>query len=433
VPPQKYASAPVVALNLMTIDLLCEVQIWGQRVGALIEEEGQVAFEYAPEFLDSGLEISPFELPLRPGVFTHNDRSEAFQGLQGIFADSLPDKFGNAIIERYFQETRDTARHELSPLQKLLYIGSRSMGALEYLPPMEDQQPKACESLEISRLVQEARQVIQGDLQVASAEIMQVGVSAGGQYPKAVIAWNEQSNDVISGLLECPEGYSQWIIKFDGAQGESQEFGKLEYAYTQMARDAGISIGETHLLHENGRHHFMVKRFDRLNNGQRLHMASLCGLLQKDFNIPRLLDYEDYLRTAQALAAPNADMEQAFRRMVFNVIARNQDDHTKNFSFLMDQQGRWQLSPAYDLTFACGNHFTALHQMTVNGKDKDITHEDFVVLGEKFSIPDYNTIIDHISDAVRAWPDYAGQAQVSASFTREIAALHKTHLCKKEK
>ena len=412
----------------MTIELICEVQLWGQRVGALVEEEGQVIFEYAPEFLDSGLEISPFELPLRPGVFAQNDRSETFQGLQGIFADSLPDKFGNAIIERYFQETSDTARHELSSLQKLLYIGSRSMGALEYLPPMEGVQPKARESLEISRLVQEARQVIQGELEVASAEIMQVGVSAGGQYPKAVIAWNQQTNDVVSGLQECPEGYCQWMIKFDGAQGEPQEFGKLEYAYALMAKDAGIQMGETHMLSENGRHHFMVKRFDRLENGQRLHMASLCGLLQKDFNIPRLLDYEDYLRSTQALAAPNADMEQAFRRMVFNVIARNQDDHTKNFSFLMDTQGRWQLSPAYDLTFACGNRFTAAHQMTINGKDRDVSREDFAALGEKFSIPDYQAIIDHVSTTVGAWSEYAGQAEISAVFTREIGGLHKTSL-----
>ena len=413
----------------MTLDLICEVQLWEQRVGALVEEAGQVIFEYAPEFLDSGLEISPFELPLRPGVFAQNDRSETFQGLQGIFADSLPDKFGNAIIERYFQETSDTARHELSSLQKLLYIGSRSMGALQYLPPMEGVQSKASESLEISRLVQEARQVIQGELEVASAEIMQVGVSAGGQYPKAVIAWNQQTNDVVSGLQECPEGYSQWIIKFDGAQGElPQEFGKLEYAYALMAKDAGIRMGETHMLSENGRHHFMVKRFDRLENGQRLHMASLCGLLQKDFNIPRLLDYEDYLRATQALAAPNADMEQAFRRMVFNVIARNQDDHTKNFSFLMDTQGRWQLSPAYDLTFACGNRFTAAHQMTINGKDRDISREDFAVLGEKFSIPDYQAIIDHVSSTVGAWSEYAGQAEISAAFTREIGSLHKTSL-----
>jgi len=409
----------------MTVDIVCEVQIWGQRVGALIEEEGQVVFEYASDFLTSGLEISPFELPLRAGVFVHRDRSEAFQGLQGVFADSLPDKFGNAIIERYFQEARDTARHDLSPLQKLLYIGSRSMGALEYLPPMEEIQPKARESLEISRLVQEARQVIQGDLEIASAEIMQVGVSAGGQYPKAVIAWNEQTNDVISGLLECPEGYSQWLIKFDGAKGEPEEFGKLEFAYSQMAKDAGIRVSDSHLLKENGRCHFMVRRFDRLDNGQRLHMASLCGLLQKDFNVPRLLDYEDYLRTTQALAAPNADMEEAYRRMVFNVVARNQDDHTKNFSFLMDQQGRWQLSPAYDLTFACGNRFTASHQMTINGKDREVTREDFAILGEKFSIPDYTSIIDHICDTVSAWSDYAGQAEISSSFTQEIKQLHR--------
>ncbi|MDT8385032.1 MAG: type II toxin-antitoxin system HipA family toxin [Gammaproteobacteria bacterium] len=412
----------------MSIDLVCEVRLWGQRVGALIEEQGQVIFEYDAAFLGSGLEISPFELPLRPGVFTRNDRSEAFQGLQGIFADSLPDKFGNAIIERYFRTTADTARHRLSVLQKLLYIGSRSMGALEYLPPIGDIRPRTRESLEIARLVQEARQVIEGELEVASAEIMQVGVSAGGQYPKAVIAWNPQTNHVVSGLRDCPQGYRQWIIKFDGTQGEPQPFGKLEYAYAQMARDAGIRMAETHLLAENGRHHFMVRRFDRTDTGQRLHMASLCGLLQKDFNIPRLLDYEDYLRVTQALAAPSADREQAFRRMVFNVIARNQDDHTKNFSFLMDTRGRWQLSPAYDLTFACGQRFTASHQMTVNGKDRDIRREDLAALGEKFAIPDYPGVIDQVIEVVRAWPDYAAQASMPTAFSREIGELHQTSL-----
>jgi len=409
----------------MTQELVCEVQMWGRRVGALAEADGKISFQYDPAFISTGHSISPFEIPLSPRIFTYPNRDPAFQGLLGIFADSLPDKFGNAIIEQYFRNKLGSHRYELSPLQKLLYVGQRAVGALEYLPAEQVDNARIQTPLEIAQLVDEARHVIQGDLEVKSSDIMQVGVSAGGQYPKAVIAWNPQTNDVISGLGECPSGYQLWMIKFDGAQGEPQEFGKLEYAYSLMAKAAGIDMAQTHLLQENGRHHFMVRRFDRLPDGRKLHMASLCGLLHKDFNIPRLMDYEDYLRASLALTQSHQEQQKAYRRMVFNVVTRNQDDHTKNFSYLMDHSGRWQLSPAYDLTFAYGNHFTARHQMTVNAKDDHFTRDDLLALATKLTIKNANTIIDEVVTAATAWPDFANQAFLSKTFAKSIGTTHR--------
>ena len=409
----------------MAIDLVCEVQIWGQRIGALAEANGVISFEYDPQFISSGLELSPFEMPLTNRIYTHANRDPAFQGLMGIFADSLPDKFGNAIIEHYFRNKTGAQPYALSPIQKLMYVGRRATGALEYLPPEQEINDKAQLPLEIAHLVREARQVIQGDLHVKSADIMQVGVSAGGQYPKAVIAWNPDSNDVISGLGQCPEGYQQWIIKFDGTQDESQEFGKLEYAYSLMAQDAGIDMAPTFLLSENGRHHYMVQRFDRLPDNDKLHMASLCGLLHKDFNIPRLLDYEDFLRATLALTSSHAEQLKAYRRMVFNVVSRNQDDHTKNFAFLMDRNGQWRLSPAFDVTYAHGNHFTARHQMTINGKDDQILRDDLLLLAEKLDVKGAVQCINEVTEAVQSWHDFANQAGLSKSLQEYISEKHR--------
>lgn len=407
-------------------DLVCEVRIWNQRVGALAEDGGAISFEYDPQFLGSGLELSPFEMPLANRIYTHMNRDVAFQGLMGVFADSLPDKFGNAIIEQYFRNKSGIQAYELSPIQKLLYVGKRATGALEYLPAEEQPQDNALLPLEIATLVKEARQVIQGDLHVKSSDIMQVGVSAGGQYPKAVIAWNRQTNDVISGLGQHPpEGYEQWIIKFDGTQDESQEFGRLEYAYSLMARAGGIDMAETVLLEENQRAHFMVKRFDRTSDNTKLHMTSLCGLLHKDYNSPRLLDYEDFLRATLALTGSRAEQLKAYRRMVFNVISRNQDDHTKNFAYLMDQNGQWQLSPAFDLTFAHGNHFTARHQMTINGRDDQITQDDLLKLAEKLDINKAEECINEVKNAVKDWQSFASKAGLSRTFTDFIADKHR--------
>ena len=407
-------------------DLVCEVRIWGQRVGALAEDAGTISFEYDPQFLGSGLELSPFEMPLSNRIYTHLNRDLAFQGLMGVFADSLPDKFGNAIIEQYFRNKSGIQAYELSPIQKLLYVGKRATGALEYLPAEEPDNDNVLLPLEIANLVKEARELIQGDLHVKSADIMQVGVSAGGQYPKAVIAWNRETNDVISGLGQHPpEGYQQWIIKFDGTQDEPQEFGKLEYAYSLMAKAAGIDMAETFLLQENNRSHFMVKRFDRTPEGNKLHMISLCGLLHKDYNAPRLLDYEDFLRATLALTNSRAEQLKAFRRMVFNVISRNQDDHTKNFAYLMNDNGQWVLSPAFDLTYAHGNHFTARHQMTINGKDDRISRDDLLRLADKLNIDDAGQYIEEVKNAVQDWESFASQASLSKTFSDFIREKHR--------
>ena len=410
----------------MAADLVCEVRIWDQRVGALAEDSGAISFEYDPQFLASGLELSPFEMPLANRIYTHLNRDVAFQGLMGVFADSLPDKFGNAIIEQYFRNKSGIQAYELSPIQKLLYVGKRATGALEYLPAEEQSNDNSLLPLEIANLVNEARQLIQGDLHVKSADIMQVGVSAGGQYPKAVIAWNPQTNDVISGLGQHqPEGYQQWIIKFDGTQDEVQEFGKLEYAYSLMAKAAGIDMADTFLLEENNRAHFMVKRFDRTQQNNKLHMTSLCGLLHKDYNAPRLLDYEDFLRATLALTNSRAEQLKAYRRMVFNVISRNQDDHTKNFAYLMDNTGQWVLSPAFDLTYAHGNNFTARHQMTINGKDVEISRDDLLRLADKLDIDDAEECIDEVKEAVSNWRSFANHAKLSKPFTDLITEKHR--------
>jgi len=412
----------------MADDLICEVRLWNQRVGALAEENGTISFEYDPQFIGSGLEISPFEMPLSNRIYTHRNRDVAFQGLMGVFADSLPDKFGNAVIEQYFRNKSGIQAYELSAIQKLLYVGKRATGALEYLPAESTANENVMLPLEIANLVKEARQLIQGDLHVKSADIMQVGVSAGGQYPKAVIAWNPETNDVISGLgQQPPAGYQLWIIKFDGTQDEPQEFGKLEYAYSLMAKAAGIDMANTFLLHENNRAHFMVQRFDRTGaeHNVKLHMTSLCGLLHKDYNAPRLLDYEDFLRATLALTNSRAEQLKAYRRMIFNVLARNQDDHTKNFAYLMDSSGQWTLSPAFDLTYAHGNHFTARHQMTVNGKDDLITRDDLVRLADKLNIEAAEECIREVNDAITDWQTFADQAGLSTNFRDFIAEKHR--------
>jgi len=410
----------------MATELICEVRIWNQRVGALAEDAGTISFEYDPQFLATGLELSPFEMPLSNRIYTHLNRDLAFQGLMGVFADSLPDKFGNAIIEQYFRNKSGLQSYELSPIQKLLYVGKRATGALEYLPAEEQDSDDVLLPLEIANLVKEARELIQGDLHVKSADIMQVGVSAGGQYPKAVIAWNPQTNDVISGLGQRPpEGYQQWIIKFDGTEDKPEEFGKLEYAYSLMAKAAGIDMANTFLLHENDRAHFMVQRFDRTKQNNKLHMTSLCGLLHKDYNAPRLLDYEDFLRATLALTNSHAEQLKAYRRMVFNVISRNQDDHTKNFAYLMDNTGQWTLSPAFDLTYAHGNHFTARHQMTINGRDDEISRDDLCRLADKLDINDAEECINEVKEAVLNWKNFASEAKLSKSFADFIAEKHR--------
>jgi serine/threonine-protein kinase HipA len=401
-----------------------EVRIWGLLVGAVAEtEDGEVTFEYDADFRRHGLELSPVMVPLStegPITFPELHRFEAFQGLPGVLADALPDRFGNAVIRKYFSD-RGRPGDAMRPVQKLLYIGERAMGALEFHPPMTVRRAAERESLEIAELVEQARVVIEGRPSVSIPEMMRVGASAGGARAKALILWNRATNEVRSGFAMPHEGDEHWMIKFDGV-GELGEpdstpkpFNRIEHVYSRIARDVGITMPETQLLEERGFGHLLVKRFDR-SERRRLHLHSLGGIHHIDYNSPGLFSYEQFLRTILVLGLDYRFLEEAYRRSVFNIVAVNQDDHVKNFSFLMDKQGSWRLSPAYDLTFARGAGYTRHHQMTLNGKRDDFTREDLLQLGSVFGIKrNGNDVIDEVVEGMSSWEDYAQEVNVPAA------------------
>ncbi|MGH8078135.1 MAG: type II toxin-antitoxin system HipA family toxin, partial [Lysobacter sp.] len=308
----------------------CEVALWGEPVGYLADTgRGQIAFEYSDAFLRGGLEISPIKMPLRAGqVYVNADDPQAFDGLPGVFADSLPDLYGKKVVRKYFEDKYPGRNSFTSIVQHLMYIGSRGIGALEYLPA-EETGLSSRESLEVAYLVEQARRVVQGDINTHIGAIMQSYATAGGQRPKAVIGWNRQTNEIRAGIPPIPDGFENWIIKFDGAEAEPQDYGRIEHAYARMAASAGITVPATDLIVENGRAHFLTRRFDN-NDGQRLHMHSLGGLMHADYNKPRLVDYTEFLAVVMALTKDHSQVTEGFRRMAFNVIARNQDDHVKN-------------------------------------------------------------------------------------------------------
>ncbi len=402
---------------------LAEVLLWGRRVGAAAEtQDGQVVFEYDPEFRRSGLEISPRRLPLStkgPQAFPALARLEAFEGLPGVLADSLPDRFGNAIIEKYFSD-RGRAGDRLGPVQKLLYVGSRAMGALEYRPAVRiPRKAREDEALEIASLVEAARRVVEGRTEVAVPEIMRLGSSAGGARAKAVIMWNRESDEVRSAFAPKRRGDEEWLIKFDGVgeigdpNPKPQPYNRIEYAYSRLAGAAGIEMAETRLMEEREYAHFMTRRFDRTDDGGRLHLHTLGGMEHVDYNVPGLYSYEQYFRLVLALGLGYPALEQAYRRACFNLLAVNQDDHVKNFSFLMDDRGQWRLSPAYDLTFVRGRNFTRDHQMSFAGKRNDFSPRDLVEVGARFDLNrDGRDVVEEVAGALQQWPDFARAADV---------------------
>ncbi len=409
-----------------------EIWLWGRFVGAVAETaDGHVAFEYDPGFQEQRLEISPIELPLStrgPTTFPELIRLAAFEGLPGVLADALPDRFGNAVIKRYFSD-RGRPEDALRPVQKLLYIGDRAMGALEFRPPVTVSRPAERESLEIAELVRQARVVIEGRTEVSIPEMMRVGASAGGARPKALILWNRATNEVRSGFAPQQPGDEHWIIKFDavGELGQPdaapKPHNRIEYVYSRLARDAGIEMPQTELLEQGDNGHFLVKRFDRVGHG-RLHLHSLGGLHHVDYNTPGLLSYEQFLRTVLTLGLDYPALEQAYRRAVFNIVGVNQDDHVKNISFLMDEQGDWRLAPAYDLTFARGQRYTKLHQMSLNHKRDEFTRDDLLALGSKMGIKrDGREVIDEVVQAMSRWQRYAKAALIPQDRTESIGSL----------
>jgi len=397
-------------------------------------------FEYDPAFIRRNLQVSPIALPLQSGIFSFpNLNPDTFHGLPGLLADVLPDRFGNRIIDVWLARQGRSAA-DFSPVERLCYMGSRGMGALEFKPALGPQARKAV-PIEVAELTQLASDILQHrthwavNLKGAKAQalntIIRVGTSAGGNRAKAVIAWNPRTQEMLSGQIAAPEGFEHWILKFDGVNdevlGDPQGFGRVEYAYSKMAQAAGISMMPCRLLEEGGRAHFMTRRFDRSDAGEKVHMQSLCALAHYDFNAAGEYGYEQAMAVIQQLNLGHPALQEMFRRMAFNVAARNQDDHTRNIAFLMDQNGAWRLSPAFDVVWAYNPSglWTNRHQMSIGGKRDDFTREDLLSVSGQFGIKGASEILDQVIDTVSQWPTFAADAEVPAELAQKIAASHR--------
>ena len=442
---------------------VAEVRLWGSTIGAVVidEDERIASFEYDRGFAQSGIEVSPIMMPLEtpPGRsvyrFPELD-NEAFRGLPGLLADSLPDRFGNALINAWLA-TQGRLPASFNSVERLCYIGTRGMGALEYAPAKGPRARKA-QDIDIEALVALAseilsnRQQLQGSLtpderEESLRDILRVGTSAGGARAKAVIAWNPTTNEVRSGQVDADPGFEHWLLKFDGVSGNRDKeledphgYCAIEYAYYLMAREAGILMNECRLLAEGPRRHFMTRRFDRVNGGglraagtpeahtEKIHVQSLAALGHFDYNRAGAYSYEQAFLIMRRLDLPMSDVEQLFRRMVFNVVARNQDDHVKNISFMMDKSGRWSLTPAYDVTYAYNpsGAWTASHQMSINGKRSDIAFDDLQSCAETALLKRgrAKAILAEVTEAVKQWPEFADAAQVDVRYRDAIGSAH---------
>jgi serine/threonine-protein kinase HipA len=414
------------------------VKLWGRDIGAVSWDETRQlgVFQYMPEFAGSGIGLAPLMMPLSPDPYAFPELPrEAFKGLPGLLVDSLPDKFGNALIDAWLaREGRSAA--DFNPVERLCYIGTRGMGALEFHPAIVKGRSRS-KPLEIDALVNLANSVLAERGQLSGTftgdddgetiqDILRVGTSAGGARAKAILAWNEQTGEFRSGQIPAGEGFSYWLIKFDGVSNNRDKevadplgFGLIEYAYYLMARGAGIEMSQSRLHQEGGRSHFMTRRFDRPETGQKLHMQSLAALRHFDFNSAGAYSYEQALETIRRLDLPVEDLEQQFRRAVFNVLARNQDDHVKNIAFLMNRKGQWRLSPAYDLSYAHNPEgaWTQRHQMSLNGKLDHFERADLIALGEsaKLKRVQAERIVEEIVRSIRNWPEHAALAGIPES------------------
>lgn len=414
------------------------VKLWGSTIGAVALEDGEdiAAFEYDPAFLGSNIDVAPLMIPLADQVYRFPTLAGGtFYGLPGLLADSLPDRFGNALIDAWLA-TQGRTPESFNAVERLCYTGARGMGALEFAPATGPE-PKKTTRIQIDKLVELASEILTHrsnlrtsfsgeDKAGAMRDILRVGTSAGGARAKAVIAWNPLTDEVRSGQVTAGKGFGYWLLKFDGVKGnkdkeleDPQGYGAIEYAYANMARDAGIAMSDCRLLEENGRRHFMTRRFDRSATGEKVHMQSLCAMAHYDYNMAGAYGYEQALMVIRRLGLSIEDIEEMYRRMVFNVIGRNQDDHVKNIAFLMDREGNWSLAPAFDMTYSFNpsGEWTASHQMTINGKRDGFTLEDFKACAKSVSMKRgrAETIIEEVRSAVSRWGEYADEVGVPPS------------------
>jgi serine/threonine-protein kinase HipA len=424
------------------------VDLWGTRIGAVSwdRERSLGWFEYDPDFARSDIQVAPLTMPLGREVFSFPGLGRAcFHGLPGLLADSLPDRFGNALIDGWLA-ANGKSRADFDPVQRLCYVGQRGMGALEFAPALLGP-VRGSTALDIAALVELAGVALTDrgrfvasfadeERTQAVRDILRVGTSAGGARAKAVIAWNPGSGEVRSGQLSAPKGFSHWILKLDGVRDDSDRevkaplgYGRIEYAYHRMALAAGVTMSECRLLHEGGRSHFVTRRFDRTAAGAKLHMQSLCALAHLDYNLAGAHAYEQAFDAARRIGLTTLDVEELLRRSIFNVVARNQDDHTKNIAFLMDPRGRWALAPAFDLTYSYNPEglWTSRHQMSLAGKRDGFTRADIESAARRAGLARGRggALLDEVLAAVQRWAEHAQEAGVPEETAAGIGAAHR--------
>jgi serine/threonine-protein kinase HipA len=431
--------------------MIAKVQLWGRTIGAINWEHSRhyATFQYDPDFQQSGIQVSPLQMPLSSETYRFpNLPYRTFLGLPGLLADSLPDKFGNALIDNWLARQGRNAT-AFNPVERLCYIGKRGMGALEFSPSLGPRPAKA-KQIHIDSLVNLASDILNQRAELhasfsdnkrekALKDILRVGTSAGGARAKAIIAWNRETNEVRSGQIESDPFFEYWLLKFDGVSGNKDKeledpkgYGAIEYAYYLMAKSAGITMSECRLLEENDRRHFMTKRFDRRPDGSKLHMQSLGALCHYDLNAAGAYSYEQAFLAMRQLSLPTESIEALYRRMVFNLVARNQDDHVKNIAFLMNKRGQWTLAPAYDITYSYNPEgtWTSQHQMTINGKRDHFTLEDLEATARQAQLKrgTASRIYLEVCDAVKQWPHFAERAKVKDTWIDTIGQTHRLKL-----
>lgn len=421
------------------------VKIWGATVGAIAwnAATGLASFEYDPKFVATKTDLAPLKMPINNATnrifsFPELQQIKTFKGLPGLLADVLPDDYGNQLINSWLAQN-GRPENSMNPVELLCFIGTRGMGALEF-EPSQLQPTKRAFDIEIDSLIQISQKMLSRrdefetnltqDEQKAMLDILKIGTSAGGARPKAIIAYNAKTGQVKSGQTNAPNGFEHWLIKLDTVSdvqfGESTGYGRIELAYYYMAKACGIEMMESRLLEENNRAHFMTKRFDREGGQQKHHIQTLCAMQHYDFNQISSFSYEQLFQTMRLLRLPYPQAEQLFRRMVFNVIARNCDDHTKNFAFRLQQGGSWELAPAYDVCFAYrpDSEWVSQHNLSINGKRKDFHRDDLLLVAKSMNIKKATSIIDHIQSTVVNWYSFADQAQVDPKFKERIGNYH---------
>lgn len=418
--------------------MIVEVKLYGEKLGVIEwnESKGSSTFQYSDNAFFREIEPSPIIMPTQERIFETNRDHINFHNLPYLLYDSMPDDFGNIMMKEWLRQIQ-LSFDNINPVDRLTYIGKRGMGALEYEPINHKENNNY--KVNVSELIEVAKKVLEGkketsynDLDKDSlSEILRIGTSVGGARAKALIAIKKDSDNKIKeirpGDIIQPEGYSYWLLKFDGVNektlGEGKGKGKTEYAYYKLAKAAGIDMSESILFEENNRFHFLTKRFDRTDNGDKIHMQTLGALAGIDYKIQKVSSYETLFRVMKRLRLPYYQFEQQYRRALFNVIARNHDDHVKNFSFLMDKEGKWQISPAYDITFQFkeSGTWTNVHQSSINGKFDDFTRNDLLNFGKTFGIKKANHLLEEVIAAVNQWSKIAKQIDVPKTEIENIS------------